>query len=252
MFGHRLCVGLERAVKAASVAGRRREHLMPRVRWLITAGVAAAMALGSAQAQPFGHHPPRGAAGSSGPQQMNCDAIAANPDSGMDKASCESMNQAASSYYNAQHDPAAARPGDDAMSCDDIKAEFMQQPVTAPSQQHEQAAQAATTDYMAKQSQLEAQALAQQKALSAAAMAASAASMANPIAGRAADQAVTAAQQSMEAADNAQSRAELLPRMRKVTSSTAAVVGDITPQMDSNPRIGRLVELANEKHCHGW
>jgi hypothetical protein len=225
---------------------------MPRVRWLIGVSVVAAIGLGTAQAQPFGHHNLHSGASSSGPQQMNCDAVAANPDSGMDRASCESMNQAANSYYNAQHDPAAARPGDEAMSCDDIKAEFMQQPVTAPSQQHVEAAQAATSDYMAKEKQLQAQAAAQAATLSAASMAASAASMANPIAGRAADQAVDAAQQSMQAADNAQSRAELLPRMHKVMSSTASVVGDITPQLDSNPRIGRLMALANEKHCHGW
>jgi hypothetical protein len=210
------------------------------------------MVLGSAQAQPFGHHPPRGASSGAGPQQVNCDAIAANPDSGMDKASCEAMNQAASSYYNAQHDPAASRPGDSAMSCDDIKAELMQQPVTAPSQQHEQAAQAATTDYITKEQQLQAQVLAHQQALSAASMAASAASMANPIAGRAADQAVDSASRAAEAADNAQAHAELTPRMRKVTSSTAAVVGDITPQLESNPRIAKLMELAGEKHCHGW
>ena len=105
---------------------------------------------------------------------------------------------------------------------------------------------------MTKQSQLEAQALAHQQALSAAAMAASAASMANPIAGRAADQAVDSASRAVEAADNAQAHAELTPRARKMTSSTAAVVGDMSSQLDSNPRIGRLVELANEKHCHGW
>jgi hypothetical protein len=225
---------------------------MPRVRWLITVGAVAAIGLGAAQAQPSGHHTPRGGASSAGPQQVNCDMVAANPDSGMDKASCEAMNQAASSYYNAQHDPAASRPGDAAMTCDDIKAEFMQQPITAPSQQHAAAAQAATTDYMAKQTQIDAQVLAHQQALSDAAMAASAASMANPIAGRAADQAVDAAARATEAADNAQAHAELTPRMRKMTSSTAAVVGDMTPQLDSNPRLGRLVELAGEKHCHGW
>jgi hypothetical protein len=224
---------------------------MSRVRWLITVSLAATIGLGAAQAQPFGHHAPRGPA-SAGPQQMNCDAIAASPDAGMDKASCESMNQAASAYYNAQHDPAASRPGDESMSCDDIKAEFMQQPVTAPSQQHVEAAQAAATDYMTKEQQLQAQALAHQQALSAAAMAASAAAMANPIAGKAADQAVDSASRAVEAADNAQAHAELTPRERRMTSSTAAVVGDMTSQLDSNPRIGRLVELANEKHCHGW
>lgn len=223
------------------------------VRWSIAVGMAGALGLGPAQAQMFGgHHAARGGGSNGGPQQMSCDMVAANPGAGMDKASCEAMNQAAASYYNAQHDPAASRPGDESMSCDDIKAEFMQQPVTAPSQQHMAAAQAATTDYMAKQTQMQAQVTAQTAALSAQSMAASGLSMVNPLAGRAADQAVQAEQQSMEAADNAQARAELTPRARKVTSSTATVVGDISPQLDSNPRIGRLMALANEKHCRGW
>ena len=224
---------------------------MPRVRWLIGAGLAAAIGLGSAQAQPFGHHTPHGG-GSAGPQQVDCNMVAANPGSGMDKASCEAMNQAAASYYNAQHDPAASRPGDEAMSCADIKAELMQQPVAAPSHEHVAAARAATTAMSAEIAKEEAQLAAQTAALSAQAMAASALSVANPIAGRAADQAVDAEQRTMEAADNAQAHAEALPIERRVNSSTAAVVGDITPQLDNNPRIGRLVALASEKHCRGW
>ena len=224
---------------------------MPRVRSLLAAAAVAAVGLGSAQAQIFGgHHPARG--GGSGPQQVNCDMVAANPDAGMDKASCEAMNQAAASYYNAQHDPAASRPGDEAMSCADIKAEFMQQPVTAPSREHVAAAQAATTAMTAETAKMEAQVTAQSAALSAQSLAASALSVANPIAGHAADQAVNAEQQTMQAADNAQARAEALPLERKVNASTAAVVGDVSAQLGSNPRIARLVSLASDKHCKGW
>jgi hypothetical protein len=230
---------------------------MPRVRgsrgrWLIAAGVAGALGLAPAQAQVFGGHQAARGGASSGPQQVNCDMVAANPDAGMDKASCEAMNQAAASYYNSQHDPAASRPGDESMSCDDIKAEFMRQPVTAPSHEHVAAAQAATTAMSAEIAKEEAKVAAQTAALSAQSLAASALSAANPIAGRAADQAVDAEQRSMQAADNAQARAEALPIERKVNSSTAAVVGDMTSQLDANPRIGRLVALASEKHCRGW
>jgi hypothetical protein len=225
---------------------------MPRVRWLIAAGMLAALGLGPAQAQIFGHHASRGGAATGGPQHVDCDMVAANPDAGMDKASCEAMNQAAASYYNSQHDPSAGRPGDESMSCAEIKAEFMQQPVTAPSHEHVAAAQAATTAMTAEIAKEEAKVAAQTAALSAQSMAASALSVANPMAGRAADQAVDAEQRSIEAADNAQAHAEALPLERKVNSSTAAVVGDITPQLDNNPRIGRLVALASEKHCRGW
>ncbi len=105
---------------------------------------------------------------------------------------------------------------------------------------------------MAKSAQLQAQATAQAAALSAQAMAASAASMANPIAGKAADAAVAAEQQAMQAQLNAQARAELTPRARRMMSNNAAVVSDVSSQLDANPRIARLVALADEKHCKGW
>lgn len=227
---------------------------MAQLRWLIAIGAIGAFGLGSAQAQIFsGHHAARsGGAGGQGSQQINCDVVAATPGSGMDKASCEAMNQAAASYYNAQHDPSASHPGDEQMSCADIKAEFMQQPVTAPPKQDVAAAQAATTDYMAKSAQLQAQATAQAAALSAQSLAASAASMANPIAGKAADEVVAAEQRAMEAQLNAQARAELTPRARRMSSATATVVSDVGSQLDANPRIARLVALADEKHCKGW
>ena len=222
---------------------------MPRVRWLIAATTVGALGLGAAQAQVFGgHHAARGGA----PQQVDCDAIAANPNAGMDKASCEAMARAAASYNNAQHDPAAVQPGDEAMSCDDIKAEFMRQPMTPPSREHVAEAQAATTAMTAEVAKQSAKVAAQTAALSAQSMAASAMSVANPLAGRAADQAVTAEQQSMEAADNAQAHAEALPIERRSNAATAAVVGDMTTQLNDNPRIGRLVALASEKHCRGW
>ena len=224
---------------------------MPRVRSFIVATMVGALGLGPAQAQiPGGHHPARG--GPSGPQQVNCDMVAANPDAGMDKASCDAMNQAAASYYNSQHDPAASRPGDESMTCAGIKAEFMQQPMVPPSHEHVAAAQAATADVSAETAKLQAQAAAQSAALSAQSMAASALSVANPIAGRAADQAVNSEQQAMEAADNAQAHAEALPLERKSNAATAAVVGDVTTQLNDNPRTARLVALASEKHCRGW
>ena len=224
---------------------------MPQVRWLIMAAMIGSLGLGSAQAQIFGgHHPPR--SGSGGPQQMNCDMVAANPDSGMDKASCEAMNRAAASYYDSQHDPSASQPGDEAMTCDDIKAEFMRQPVAAPPKQDAAAAKADNAAMTAEITKMEAQAAAQSAALSAQSMAASALAMANPIAGRAADQAVAAEQRSMEAADKAEERTEALPLARKANASQAVVVSDMTTQLSDNPRIGRLVALASEKHCHGW
>ena len=219
-----------------------------------TAGLALAAALAAsvgARAQIFGHHP-RPSQSQSGPQQIDCGMAAANPDAGMDRASCEQMNQAALAYYNAQHDPSAVRPGDEQMSCEDIKAEFMRQPVTAPNAQHVAAAQGATSAYMAETHKLEGEAAAASAALSAQAAAASALSVANPLAGRAADQVVNQEIEATQRALNAQARAEATPLARNMNSATAAVVGDASSQLQDNPRTARLVALANEKHCRGW
>jgi len=214
--------------------------------------VAVALAAGwSAEAQVFGHHPPP-SPGASGGQHVDCDMVAANPNSGMDKATCEQMNQAAAAYYGAQNDPSASRPGDEQMSCDDIKAEFMRQQVTAPDSQHVAAAQSATRDYMAKSSELQAEGTAAAAALSAQAMAASAASMANPIAGRAADQVLNREIEATQQMMNAKAKAELMPRARTMYSANGQLIGDATSQLQGNPRLARLVSLANEKHCRGW
>jgi hypothetical protein len=222
---------------------------MARVRWLFGIGLAATLSSSQALGQGFGHHPQGG--GGAQPQ-INCDAIAANPNAGMDKASCEAMLNAQQTYENARNDPSAARPGDEAMTCDDIKAEFMQQPFRRPSQEHVAAAQTATSDYMKKSGELQAEATAAMAGVSAEAMAASAVSAVNPVAGRAADAAVAAHQQAAQATLNAKARTELTPRYRAVMSSESALVTDASSQLADNPRMARLVSLANEKHCHGW
>lgn len=194
---------------------------------------------------------PKPQAESSGPQQINCDVVAANPSSGMDKASCEQMNAAAAAYYNAQNDPSGARPGDETMTCDQITAELMQQQYTPPSAQHVQAAQAATSDYMAKAGQLQGEAAAAATTITAEETAASAVGVVNPIAGRAAQQAVNAQAEATQAALNAQAKAELMPRAHNVMTSTGAIIGDATPQIASNPRLAHLMQLADKKHCKG-
>jgi hypothetical protein len=215
--------------------------------WLAFAAALAA----PADAQMFGHHnkPPRGG---SAPQQVDCDLVAANPSSGMDKASCEAMNKAAADYNSAQNDPAGARPGDDAETCDQIKAELMQQPFTAPNAQHVAAAQAATTDFRAKTAVIQGEAAAAAAAETATATAAGAVSQVNPIAGRAAAAAVQAQQAATQQALSAQAKATLTPAMRNVTSSTVSVMGDMTPQLTQNPRMAHLMAMSNARRCHGF
>ncbi|MFI4936685.1 MAG: hypothetical protein ACHP7N_18945 [Caulobacterales bacterium] len=216
-------------------------------------GLAASLLMiqsGPATAQLFGHKPPPRS--QSGPQQVDCNMVAANPNSGMDKASCESMNQAAAAYYASQHDPSASKPGDESMTCEEIKAEFMQQPITPPPAQQAAQSRADVRNLQGKIAVEEAHAAAAEAAGTAENVAASALSAANPLAGRAAQEAANAQQAATQSALNAEAKATVLPAQRKVNSDTAAMVGGMTSQMQSNPRIGRLVALANEKHCHGF
>ena len=215
---------------------------------LALASLAALVALAPTPAPAqFGHHRPPP---NQTPQQMNCDQIP--PGMGMDKATCEQMNQASATYSAAQTDPSAVRPGDDAMTCDEIKAEFMTQPMQAPNAQHVAEAQSAVKSQMATQAKLQAEATAATATLSAEALAASAVSAANPLAGRAADQAVQAQQEATQAALNAQAKAELTPKAARTMQATGAIVGDMNAQLQSNPRIARLVYLANQKNCRGF
>jgi len=233
---------------------QRREIAMRSALCLVSVpALAAALSLAAsapASAQFLHHRPaPRDSAA---PMQVNCDVVVANPNSGMDKASCEAMNQAAAAYYTAQHDPAGARPGDDAETCDQIKAEFMAQPVTAPSAEHVAAAQAATGEFMGKAAAIQGEATAAGVAGTVAQTAAAATEAVNPIAGRAAAAAVQASQQATEAALSAKAKAVLVPAEQKAMSKTASLIGDATPQLQSNPRMAHLIEMSEQKHCHGF
>ncbi len=201
-------------------------------------------------AQVFGR--PKPASRGATPQQVDCAAIAAMPGSVMDQASCEAMNKAAAAYNDARSDPAGARPGDETETCEQIKAELMSQPIAPPDAGHAAAGQAASKDLQAKMAAMEAETAAAEAKLSAEAAAASAAGMVNPIAGRAADAAMQASAQATEATLNAHARATVQPAMRQTLSSTATLVGDMTPQLASNPRLAHLIAMSQAKRCRGF
>ncbi len=207
---------------------------------------AAAIASAPASAQ-FGHHPPPR---SQTPQQVDCDHIPAGM--GMDKATCEQMNQMSAGYNAAQTDPSATRPGDEAMTCDQIKAELMQQPWQAPNQTHVAEAQAATRAQMATTAQLQAEGTAMAARESSENLAASGLSMVNPVAGAAAQSALNAQQQAEQAALNAKAKAELEPEAQRTMRATGTLMGDANAQLQSNPRTGRLMYLASQKNCHNF
>jgi len=213
--------------------------------------VLACFTLAAAPAPPVAAKPANGAG--AGPPQIDCAVFAAHPVAGMDAASCEAMNRSQAAYWNAAHDPAGARPGDDQMTCDQINAELMQQApsVTAPPAEHVAQAQQDASATMAKVHQLEGEAAAASAQGAAESAAAGALSAVNPIAGRAADAAAMAHQQATQAALSAQSQAELAPREQAMMRDTARLATDMSPGLQANPRFARLIDLADQKHCRG-
>jgi len=58
-----------------------------------------------------------------------------------------------------------------------------------------------------------------------------------------------ASQMAMQETFNAKERAERDPAIARMQSANAASMGDVTRMMQSNPRIGRLIQLAGAKNC---
>ena len=219
---------------------------MRRVLFGLATVIALSQSAGVADGQIFGHRRPPPQSSS---QQIDCDMVAANPGSGMDKATCEQMKQVAATYDAAKNDPAGARPGDDQMTCDQIKAELRTQQMNGPSAEHLAEARSAGQEFQTKQAQVNAEGMALVAKETAAGAATSAASAFAP---NAVGGAAAAAQTAENQAFDAHARAEMQPAERRTNAATAALVGDMAPQMAANPRLAHLMDLGNQKHCRGY
>jgi hypothetical protein len=95
------------------------------MRKLMLAAACAAVALGGTNAQAqFGHHP-KPANPQGGAQTVDCARLAAMPNAPMSYDTCQKMMSSAAAMQGAMNDPAGQRPGDEAMTCDQVKAEIM-------------------------------------------------------------------------------------------------------------------------------
>ena len=83
-------------------------------------------------------------------------------------------------------------------------------------------------------------------------MAASGVSMVNPVAGAAAQRALDARHDAEQAALNAKAKAELEPREQRTMAAMGNLMGDANGQIASNPRVARLMFLANKSNCHNF
>lgn len=195
-------------------------------------------------------------AGAAGAGAIDCAKIASMPNSTMTFDACQELLSAQQTYTRAASDPSAVHAGDDAMSCAEIAAELKQQQYSAPDPTKVAAAQATAgqTQTLLKE---EYQALLKQKAedqatLSAAAAADTATEVTTGglVRGRSLD----AAQKVVDARDAAHNEKFVKasqPVAQQQNSQVADFATDAAGQLQSNPRLARLVQLANAKHCKG-
>jgi hypothetical protein len=146
------------------------------------------------------------------------------------------------------NDPAGMRPGDEAMTCDQIKGELLASGGVPMNPAHVAQAQSAATELKTRQAQVqkEGRALAAQES----ATNASASSLgAVPYAGKAAQAAADAKNTAEQNAFNAQAQRRLAPSERALSGSTAAMTSDMAANLQNDPRKARLISLAGKKDC---
>ena len=58
-----------------------------------------------------------------------------------------------------------------------------------------------------------------------------------------------ASQMAMQETMSAKARAEIDPAVARMQAANAASLGDVTRMLQSNPRVGKLIQLAAAKNC---
>lgn len=186
----------------------------------------------------------------------DCAQIANLPNAPISFETCQKMNAAQQAYDKAATDPGAARAGDEQLSCDQIKGELRLQQYTAPDKATVAETTAAVNNeqsmlkkHMAESNAIMAQEQAKVNAAAAADLATEAASggLVHP---NAASAAALAAQARARAVGERQA-AERRPTEQKMTGGVADLGLEAAQQFTSNPRLARLMQLAQAKGCKG-
>ena len=217
---------------------------------LFAAAAALALAAGpQASAQLFGpKRPPRQQQQQPTDMAATCAQLKSMPNSPMTYDQCIQMAASQQAMQAAQNDPTAMRPGDEAMTCDQIKAEFVANGGLKVDKTQVAQAQTASQNFLTANNQVQAQAQAMEARETATNAAATAAAM-TPFGGAAA-----AAAQAQNAADeaslNAYAKQKLNPAEQQLMTSNTTMTSDIAGQMQANPRQARLMSLAQQKNCH--
>ena len=187
---------------------------------------------------------------------MPAGLFAMAPGQVMSTEDCQKMQSAQQAYQQAASDPSAARPGDDQMTCAQITAELKQQQYTTPDKSKVAAAQATAGQQQALVQREYQNMIKQQAKDQAAVEAASAADTATELAtgglvrGRAL-QAVEKEQTAEHDANNQRVLKEAQPIEKQQVGQMAGFSSDFAQQLQSNPRLARLMQLADSKRCKG-
>jgi len=187
---------------------------------------------------------------------IDCASIAANPNANMSRESCEKLMGAQQAYQRAAADPSAARAGDDQMTCEQIITELHAQSYTAPDQTRVAQGQAlaAQQQSTAKRQIDEVQRTiaVQSAALAAAGATDRATEMATMgVVNPNREGALAETFEKQNKAMNERMVRESKPIAHGLMTSTADFAADAGQQLSANPRLARLVQLANAKHCKG-
>ncbi len=187
---------------------------------------------------------------------MDCAKLASMPNAPMSVEACEKLQGTQQAYNQSASDPSAQRPGDDQMTCAQITAELKQQQY-ATQDKTKVADLGATLTEQQKIIKKEEAILAKRQAEAQTAVAvATAADTATELAtgGLVSGHALRAVEKTLDAQDKvAKERVmrEDLPATQKMISQTADLGADFGQQLQSNPRLARLMQLADAKRCKG-
>jgi hypothetical protein len=187
---------------------------------------------------------------------MDCAKLASMPNAPMSLEACEKLQGAQQAYNQSASDPSAQRPGDEQMSCTQITAELKQQQYTAQDKTKVAELDATTREEQKIIKKEEAILAKRQAEAQTAIAAATAADTATELAtgGLVSGHALRAVEKTLDAQDKAEKERvirEDLPAYKKMNSATADLGADFGQQLQANPRLGRLMQLADAKHCKG-
>jgi len=206
----------------------------------------------------FGHRSisnPKSTGGNMG-GSMDCAKLAGMPNAPMSVEACEKLQGAQKAYNQSASDPSAQRPGDEQMTCAQITSELKQQQY-ATQDKTKVADLGATLTEQQKIIKKEEAILAKRQAEAQTAVAAAtAADTATELAtgGLVSGHALNAVEKTLDAQDKVEKERvmrEDLPTTQKMISQTAGLGVDFSQQLQANPRLARLMQLADSKHCKG-